>query len=48
MILEHRDRLLRSSSIKLSLESTVTGLNLSADGRRVESLAVSTPRGARR
>ncbi len=44
-ILEHRDRLLRSERIKLSLKSTVTDLNLSADGRRIESLAVSTPEG---
>ena len=46
-ILEHRDHLLRSERIRLSLKSTVTGLNLSADGQRVESLAVSTPEGAR-
>jgi hypothetical protein len=47
VILEHRDRLLGSERIRLSLRSTVTGLNLSADGQRVESLAVSTPEGAR-
>ena len=47
LILEHRNRLLESPRIKLSLKSTVTGLNLSADGRRVESLAVSTPQGVR-
>lgn len=45
VILEHRDRLLRSDKINLSLNTTVTGLNLSADGQRVESLAVSTSRG---
>jgi hypothetical protein len=46
VVLEHRDRLLGSEHIKLSLNSTVTGLNLSGDGRRVESLAVNTPEGA--
>ena len=46
LILEHRDRLLGSGRIKLSLKSTVTNLNLSADGQRVESLDVSTPAGA--
>ena len=46
VILQHRDRLLGSERIKLSLSSTVTGLNLSPDGQRVESLAVSTPDGA--
>ena len=45
LILEHRDRLLGSERIKLSLKSTVTNLNLSADGQRVESLDVSTPAG---
>jgi hypothetical protein len=47
VILEHRDHLLGSERINLSLKSTVTGLNLSADGQRVESLDVSTPEGAR-
>jgi choline dehydrogenase-like flavoprotein len=47
IILEHRDRLLRSQRIKLSLNSTVTGINLSADGRRVESLQVRTAKGLR-
>jgi choline dehydrogenase-like flavoprotein len=42
VILEHRDRLLRSERIKLSLNSTVTGLNLSQDGQRVESLSVTS------
>jgi choline dehydrogenase-like flavoprotein len=42
LILEHRDRLLRSERIKLSLNSTVTSLNLSHDGQRVESLSVTT------
>ena len=46
VILEHRDHLLGSERINLSLKSTVTGLNLSADGQRVESLDVSTPEGA--
>ncbi len=47
LIRKHRDRLLGSQRIQLSLRSTVTGLNLSADGQRVESLAVSTPEGRR-
>jgi choline dehydrogenase-like flavoprotein len=46
VILEHRDRMLRSEQIKVSLNSTVTGLNMSGDGQRVESVAVSTPDGA--
>src|SRR5215472_17088266 len=32
----------------MSLQSTVTALNLSADGQGVESLDISTPEGARR
>jgi choline dehydrogenase-like flavoprotein len=47
VILQHRSRLLGSERIKLSLNSTVTGLNLSADGQRVERLAVGTPEGMR-
>jgi hypothetical protein len=47
IILEHRERMLASGRIRLSLKSTVTGLNLSADGKRVESLSVSTPAGQR-
>ena len=46
VILEHRDRLLGAERIRISLKSNVTDLNLSADGQRVESLAVSTPEGA--
>jgi choline dehydrogenase-like flavoprotein len=45
IILAHRDRLLASDHVKLSLNSTVTGLNLSADGQRIESLSVATPHG---
>lgn len=48
VILEHRERLLKSEKIRLSLKSTVTGLNLNADGTAVESVDVSTPSGARR
>ncbi len=48
VILGHRDHFLGSERIKLSLKSTVTGLNLSADGQCVESLSVSTPEGARK
>jgi len=47
LILDHRERLLHSRYIKLSLHSTVTDLNLSPDGSRVVSLAVSTPNGPR-
>jgi choline dehydrogenase-like flavoprotein len=47
IIVEHRDRMLASERIRLSLNSTVTMLNLSADGARVESLSVATPQGPR-
>ncbi|HEX9200593.1 MAG TPA: GMC oxidoreductase [Acidobacteriaceae bacterium] len=47
VILEHRERLLASERIRLSLKSTVTGLNLSADTTRIESLTVNTPDGTR-
>lgn len=47
IILVHRDRISTSECIRVSLNSTVTGLNLSADGTRVASLAVSTPSGNR-
>jgi hypothetical protein len=47
IILEHRQRMLTSDYIRLSLQSTVTGLTLSAGGQRVESLQVSTPAGPR-
>ena len=46
-MLVHRKALLHSPRIKISLRSTVTGLNLSHDGQAVESLAVSTPAGPR-
>jgi hypothetical protein len=45
IILEHRTRILASQRVRLSLKSTLTGLNLSADGTQVESLCVSTPSG---
>jgi choline dehydrogenase-like flavoprotein len=45
LILVHREALLRSSLIQISLRSTVTGMNLSADGQTVESVAISTPSG---
>ena len=41
----HRYALLHSQRIKISLRSTVVGLNLGADGKRVESLEVATPAG---
>ena len=43
----HREALLRSARIKISLRSTVTGVNLTSDGQAVESLAVATPAGPR-
>lgn len=45
VIVEHRERMLQSQLIRLSLRSTVTCVNLSADGTRVESLTVRTPAG---
>jgi choline dehydrogenase-like flavoprotein len=45
IILAHREPILASERIRLSLHSTVTSLNLSADGQRVESLSVTTPEG---
>lgn len=48
LILVHREALLRSPQIKISLRSTVTGLNVAKnDGQTVESLAVQTPAGLR-
>jgi choline dehydrogenase-like flavoprotein len=47
IILEHRQRLLDSQRIGVCLNSTVTGIKLSADGQRVESLRVATPEGER-
>jgi choline dehydrogenase-like flavoprotein len=41
----HRSRLVASERIQLSLNSTVTGINLSRDGQNAESLAVSTHSG---
>jgi hypothetical protein len=43
----HRPALLASSRIKVCLKSTVTGLNLTNDGKTVESLKVTTPGGER-
>lgn len=47
LILVHRRALLRSPRVKISLRSTVTGLNLTNDGQTVDSLAVATPNGCR-
>jgi choline dehydrogenase-like flavoprotein len=47
LILAHRDALVRSDRIKISLNTTVTGLNLTDDGQTVASLAVATPNGPR-
>ncbi len=46
VILEHRERLVQSTQIRLSLTSTVTALNLNSAGDRVESLTVATSRGS--
>ncbi len=43
----HRDALLRSQRIRISLRSTVVGLEVARDGSRVESLEVATPTGYR-
>lgn len=45
LMLAYRDPMLKSERIRLSLNSTVTGMNLSSDGQRVQSLAVTTPKG---
>ena len=45
IISAHRSRLVGSERIQLSLNSTVTGINLSDDGQTVQSLVVSTPSG---
>ena len=42
----HRDALIRSQRIKMSLRSTVVGLNISGSGD-VESIGVATPAGTR-
>lgn len=47
LIPEHRDRILASPLIRLSVESTVTALNLAVDGTAMESLTVATPAGPR-
>jgi len=47
VILEHRDRLRRSSLIRVSLHCTVTGIELSSDCQRIENLRVHTPQGER-
>lgn len=46
VILEHRERIVQSPQIRLSLTSTVTALNLNSAGDRVESLTVATSRGS--
>lgn len=48
VILAHRERLLGSSEIEISLHSTVTGIELDAAGQRVASLCVQTPGGERK
>lgn len=47
LILRHRQRLLNSQRIHLSLNSTVIGFRLSEDGASVEALEVATPSGPR-
>jgi choline dehydrogenase-like flavoprotein len=46
VILEHREHLVQSTKIRLSLTSTVTALNLNSAGDRVESVTVDTSRGS--
>jgi choline dehydrogenase-like flavoprotein len=46
VILAHRQRLLASQRIRICLNSTVTAVNLTPDGMRVESLTVATPQGS--
>jgi choline dehydrogenase-like flavoprotein len=45
VIVEHRAKLLASEKIRLSVNTTVTAINLTADGGAVESLNVITPEG---
>jgi choline dehydrogenase-like flavoprotein len=45
IILMVREKLLRSSRIQIALNTTLTGIHLSPDGNRVESLDVMTPSG---
>ena len=45
VILAHREHLLASEKIKISLNTTVTTLLLSDDGQRVEGVGVTTPEG---
>ena len=47
LITVHGEALARSQRIRISLKSTVTGLNLSENGQTVESLAVATEAGPR-
>lgn len=42
---DYREHVVKSERIRLSLQTTVTGIQLSPDGLRVESLKVSTPSG---
>jgi choline dehydrogenase-like flavoprotein len=42
----HREHLLASAAIRISLQTTVTAVNLTGDGGAVESLTVMTPQGA--
>lgn len=43
----HRDALIASKRIRISLRTTVVGLKLAKDGRSVEALEVATPAGQR-
>jgi len=42
---DYREHFIQSERIQISLNTTVTGMQLSPDGRHVESLTVSTPAG---
>lgn len=45
LIKVHHDRLVSSKKIALCLNSTLTGLEIDQDGRRVESITLATPNG---
>ena len=45
LILMHRDKLIASSQIKISLNTAVTGVEMSPDGRGVDRLVVQMPNG---
>ena len=44
----HRDHIIRSEKIRLSLNTVLTGLEFSADGASIDALLVQIPQGTRR